>query len=157
MEDHLGIGRGTKDGPLSLESRSDPFGVNQVAIVGQRQRASTRACEKRLRILELARAGGGISHMANGTMTREPPEARLTKDIGHEAHRLLEVDRLAVGTGNPRRLLTPMLQGVETQVGQIRCLWVPIDTEDAALVSEFVQLLAHNMTIPNTLLSDKRQ
>jgi hypothetical protein len=50
-----------------------------------------------------------------------------------------------------------MLQGVETQIGQIGCLWVPIDTEDAALVSEFVQLLAHNLTIPNALLSDKRQ
>jgi hypothetical protein len=34
---------------------------------------------------------------------------------------------------------------------------VPIDTEDATLVSELVRLLAHDLTIPNALFPDKRQ
>src|SRR3990172_8365147 len=157
MEDDLGVGCRAEDGSLSLEFGPDPHGVDQVAVVAERQGASMGAREKGLGILELARSGSGIADVSDGDIPRRPRGARLGEDTGPRAHPLLHRDRLPVGTGDPRRFLAAMLQGIEPQIGEIGRLRMPVDAEDPALIPELVSLNAHVFTIPNAPASGKGQ
>ena len=71
--------------------------------------------------------------MADGEVAVERREPALVEDLGDEAHVLDDGDGLAVAHRDPRRLLAAVLEGEETQVGEVgdrvaRC----VDPEDAA-------------------------
>jgi hypothetical protein len=58
--------------------------------------------------------------MAHCKLAGEGLEAGIVKDLGHQPHVLIEVNLIVVKGGNARRLLPPVLQGIETKVGQGR-------------------------------------
>ena len=67
--------------------------------------------------------------MADGTLSREPPQDIPGEDLGDEPHVSIGVQRLGIGGDDPRALLPPVLQGVEAQIGHVGRLWVTIYAE----------------------------
>ena len=55
--------------------------------------------------------------MPDGEMAVEGGEPALVEHLGHEAHVLDDGDRLAVADGDARRLLAPVLERIEPEVG----------------------------------------
>ena len=63
----------------------------------------------------------------------ERGEGALVEHVGHQAHVLDHGDVVAVADRHARRLLAPVLQGVEAEVGQVGDgLAGGVDAEDAA-------------------------
>src|SRR5262245_17860081 len=71
-------------------------------------------------------------------MAGQTAQALGAEDVGHPAHRLLQVERAAVGGRDARRLLAAVLERVETEIGDVGGLRVVPDPEEPALVVELV-------------------
>ena len=59
-------------------------------------------------------------------------EKDLFLNIGDKAHGFLTVKLFAIGRYDSSRLLAPVLERVEAQVGKVRSVILPLDAEDAA-------------------------
>src|SRR5262245_40535698 len=71
-------------------------------------------------------------------MAGQTAQALGAEDVGHPAHRLLQVERAAVGGRDARRLLAAVLERVETEIGDVGGLGMVPDPEEPALVVELV-------------------
>src|SRR5207244_12807507 len=91
------------------------FGVGQVAVVRDRDRAARGLRGDLLRVAQVRAAGGRIADVADRAMAGQPAQALSAEDVGDPAHRLLDVEVVAVGRGDARGLLAPMLERVETE------------------------------------------
>jgi hypothetical protein len=77
--------------------------------------------------------------VADGGLARERLEDLLVaENVGHEPHALVRVERSPVGGDDTAALLPPVLQGVETQVGEVGSLRVVKNAEHAALFFRFM-------------------
>ncbi len=65
-------------------------------------------------------------------------ERFLRKDVRHQSHAAMRAQPLLVHGDDPRRLLTAMLQPVQTEVRQVRRIRMSEDRKDATLVDEGV-------------------
>ena len=80
--------------------------------------------------------------MAHGPVTGKPPEPLPAEHVGDPAHGFFDVEGMAVGGRDPRRLLAAVLKRVEAEVGEVGdVLPRAVDAEDAALLVEAVQRL----------------
>src|SRR5215212_1701069 len=112
------------------------FGVYEVAVVGHGDVYVAATAELGLGVLP----GGGsrrrVADVAEGQVSGlEGGEARSVEDLRDEAHVSHRGRALAVGDGDTRRLLTPVLQGVEAEVrslGQLPRELAGVESEDAA-------------------------
>ena len=69
----------------------------------------------------------------------------ITEYIRHFTHSFVHVDRALIGSNDTGRFLTTMLQRVETEVRQLRCLGVSKDSKDAAIVVH--EVIQHNFSL----------
>ena len=75
--------------------------------------------------------------MPDGEVAVERGEAALVEHLGDEAHVLDDGDGLAVAHRDPGRLLAPVLERVEAEVGEVGDrLTGRVDAEDAAGVAD---------------------
>ena len=108
-------------------------GVDQVAVVAERDRAVGGRAERRLGVLPGARAGGRVAAVADREVALERRERRLVEDLRDQAHVLVDQDLAAVADRDAGRLLAAVLQRVEAEVGQLGdVLARGPDAEDAA-------------------------
>ena len=68
--------------------------------------------------------------MAMGTA--QPLELLWWEDVDHVAHAAMQAQLRAVAGDDAGALLPAVLQRVQPEVGQVRCLVVAVDAEDAA-------------------------
>src|SRR5438445_183654 len=71
---------------------------------------------------------------------RTPRERVGIEVLRHQPHHLVHPDLAGSQSGDARRLLPAVLEGMDAQVGDVRRLRVPEHAEDAALVVELVVL-----------------
>ena len=64
------------------------------------------------------------------------------EDVLNEAEPTVREERRSVGGDDARRLLSPMLERVETEIGEVARLLGAPDAEDAALIVKMV-VVAH--------------
>src|SRR5512135_2363193 len=76
--------------------------------------------------------------MAYGHVPGEFLQSLFTEYVGHKAHRLFHKHLLAVGGTYPRALLAPVLQGVQSEIRQVRSFRMTVDAEDPAFLMKFV-------------------
>ena len=76
--------------------------------------------------------------MPDGPVARDALQALAAEHVGDPAHGLLDVKRLAVGGGDARRFLAPVLERVQAEVGDVGGLLVIPDAEKPALIVELV-------------------
>ena len=134
VDENLGVHRGLEDRTGDLELPLKFLGVHEIAVVGDGNGAGLEIDHQRLGVFQLRAARRGVADVPDGGVPRQPGEDLLREDVGDQPHLLVEDDPFAVGAGDPRAFLAPVLQRVETQVRHVRRLGVPVDPENAALV-----------------------
>ena len=108
-------------------------GVDEVAVVRERDRAGVVATEGGLRVFPRGPAGRRVAAVADGDVPAQCRQAALVEDLGDQPHVLVDEDLLAVARGDARGLLAAVLQGVEAVVGQLGDILARRpDTEDTA-------------------------
>ncbi len=126
----LAVGAGQR-----LDHLAQVGGVDQVAVVAQRDRAVGGGAERRLRVVPGAGAGGGVARVADRQVPLERVQRGLVEDLRDQAHVLVDQDLAAVAHRDAGRLLAAVLEGVEAEVGQLGdVLTGRPDTEDPARV-----------------------
>ena len=108
-------------------------GVDQVAVVAERDRAVGGRAECRLRVLPGAGAGGRVARVPDREVALERVEGGLVEDLRDQPHVLVDQDLPAVADRDACGLLPPVLKRVEAEVGQLGdVLARRPDAEDAA-------------------------
>ena len=108
-------------------------GVDQVAVVAERDRAVGGGAERRLRVLPGAGTGGRVARVPDREVALERVERGLVEDLRDQPHVLVDQDLAAVADRDPGGLLAAVLQRVEAEVGQLGdVLAGRPDAEDAA-------------------------
>ena len=109
-------------------------GVDQVAVVGQRdRRAGGRGPDRGLRVFPGRAAGGGVPGVADRQVAAQAGQRRLVEDLGDQAEILVDHHAGAVADRDAGGFLAAVLECVEPEVGELRDLFPGRpDTEDAA-------------------------
>ena len=135
----LGVGGAGELVALVFEVVAQELGVDDVAVVAQRERAVGAVDADGLGVLLAAGAGGGVAGVADGDVAGEVAEVVLLEDLRDEAHAAVHVDAEAVGGGDAGALLAAVLEGVEAVEGDAGDVFVRrVDAEDAALLSQCI-------------------
>ena len=135
VQNDLGVHRRLEDGALVLHGGAQRVGVDEVAVVRQRQHAHLAAGDDRLGVDDVLAAEGRVAHMADGDMPGQPAQDLVVKHLGHQAEVAVLTDDLAVRRGDAGALLPAVLQGEEAVVRGARRLDVAalrVDAEDPA-------------------------
>ena len=123
--DQFGIGGGGEFTGQVIQGGTQLRGIDQIAVVGQGERAQAGHQQHGLGIADLAAAGGGIAVVADGQLARHALQHLLVKHLAHQAHVLVQAHPGLVEDGDSCRFLAPVLQGVEAEVGEVghRLAW----------------------------------
>ena len=78
--------------------------------------------------------------MTDCRFSREMVQLAIAENLGNIAHPPFLVKQGPIRGNDPGRLLPAVLECVQTQIGQARCLCVRVDTENPALVAELIGL-----------------
>ena len=112
--------------------------------MGKQHRAQLRVFEThRLGIGQPRAARGAVPRVTDGDVAAQLGDVVLVEDLRHKAHLLVHVDVASVTDGDPRRLLTAVLQRVEPEIREVGDVLAGVeDAEDAAF---FMQVLVVEM------------
>ena len=140
--DDFRVNRCLEDGACPRKLPLQLRRIDQVSVVGKRQRPLDVVEHQRLRILDGALPGCRIPDMPDTDIAFESLEAFCVEILVHEAHAPPAPDRslraVRVTDRNPAALLSPVLQGKKTIVDGRRHLFLAgeiIDTEDTAFLA----------------------
>src|SRR2546425_4201204 len=139
MDQHFSITAGLKNRPLRFQPMTNFQCIYQVAIVRQSHHPFVRLHSDGLRIEQRRISRGGITRVSNGQRATQSGQRFFGKDIRHQPHRLVHVQRQPIGGNDSSRLLSPMLQRVKSQIGQRLRLRVPVNRHHSAFFSKFIE------------------
>src|SRR5581483_6805580 len=109
------------------------FGVHEVAVVAERDRARAAVVQQRLRVLPAVAAGRRVARVADRDLAAQAGERPFVEHLRHEPEVAERGEPPAFADGDARRLLPAMLQRIETEVRQPRDVAARrADPEDAA-------------------------
>ena len=63
--------------------------------------------------------GGGVADVADGRSSGQRLQVPCAEDVLHQPHLSAHVEGASVGTDDARRLLSPVLQRVQSEVGEV--------------------------------------
>ncbi len=135
VHDDFGVHGGLKDGPLGFQFAPQPGGIHQVAVVGDAVIFIAVEHQKRLGIGQQRRTGGGIAHMTDGQMTLRAFSVCFLEDLADQPHVLVFAHLATVGHHDPGAFLAAVLQGVESEVGELGRIRMVVDAENTAFLS----------------------
>jgi hypothetical protein len=131
--DQLRVGRRLDLDAVGSELGPELAGVDEVAVVAERDRPRPAVVDERLRIRPGARAGRGVAGVADRELAVEPAELLLREDLRDEAELSQDGQPAVLRHGDPRRLLAAVLQRVQAEVRQPRDITAGCPySEDAA-------------------------
>ena len=136
MEDDLAVRRRLENGAFALEFVAQDIGVDQVAVVRDRELAAEAIDHERLRIFHRARAGGGIARVPDRARALQPLQFRRPENLRDQPHVAMQLKSRArpVRGHDPGAFLPAMLQGEKAVIGQHGRVRMAENGEDAAFV-----------------------
>ncbi len=137
MHDDFGVAGGLKNLSALFAFVTQIARVGQRAIVCERHLPTGKLKHQRLSVRLTTRPAGRITHVPDGMGKIDSFEGGLIEDLVDEAHSDVAAHLLAIGRADASRLLPAMLLCVQPQVRHQRCLLVPPDTEQPAVMSDF--------------------
>src|SRR5215472_567592 len=138
MHNHFRVAVGLEDGATVLEAPAPLGGVGEIAVVTQRDFALVAIDDDGLRVEQALVAGSGVTSMAHCEVAGQFRKHQRREDFFDFAHGAVDVKIKAVTRYDARGFLSAMLQGVETEVGELGGFRMTEDTEDATVVVEVV-------------------
>ena len=133
VDQDFAVRRGLEDRALGDQIGPQRLGVGEIAVVRERERAFVVTGENRLRIDEHRGAGGGVARVTDRHVARQPREHRLAEDVRHQPHPAVRPGYTSpVHRYHPGRLLAAMLEAVQPQIGDARCVRDARYADDAA-------------------------
>jgi hypothetical protein len=135
VEQHLGVGRRLEDRAVGFEVTADDRGVDEVAVVGDRDRPAMVPQEERLGVGGIGVPRGRVADVADRDRAGKLFDHVARKDVGDVAHSAAPDQRGALRGDDPGRFLPAVLEGIEAEVGQLGGFGVPEDADDPAHVS----------------------
>ena len=127
--------------PVANEFAPQRQAVGQVAVVGDRQAARLEFGEQRLDVAQRGLAGRRVAHMADGGLAGQALDRRGAGEmIADQALAPLGMEPRSVEGDDARRLLSPMLQGVQAERHDRRRVGMAENAEDAAFLMQPVFL-----------------
>src|SRR5260370_7092225 len=160
MNYQLAVRGGLENRTTGFELLAQFLEIDKVRVMGERKSAARVLDHKRLAVLEIRRTGSRVAIVANRSRAFEPVDNLGIENVGDQSHPAMRNERLAVGRDDAGRLLPPMLQRVEAEIYQVRCLGMAIDAEDTAFLVEAVEIrlvtadltpnfpLRHHLSLP---------
>jgi hypothetical protein len=142
----MGICRRVDIDALGVELSRELERVHEVAVVSQSDTAAVATGhERRLSVLEFAgRTRGRVTSVTDREVSCETVQHLLIEDLVDEAQVRVHEETFAVAHSDPGRLLAPMLEGIEAEVGKLRhVLAGGIHAENAARFARVVQRGTH--------------
>ena len=136
MENDFAVRRGLENGTFALELVAQDIGVDQVAVVRDRELAAEAIDHEGLRVFQRARAGGGIAGVTDRARALETFQFVLAENLRDQPHVAmhLEAGAGAIRGDDAGALLSAMLEREEAVVGQHGRIRMTEDGENAALV-----------------------
>src|SRR5687768_5534729 len=135
MQNDFGVGAGLENGAMPAQLVFQLAGIHKIAVVSDRNLTMRALDQDWLRIVDLAVAGSRIPHVADRDRARKFFERLLRERVGYMPHRLGDADLRAIRRRNPRTFLAPMLERVESEVGQIGGFGMTEDPKHSAFFS----------------------
>ena len=133
MHDNLSIGGRHENRPVIFHFIAQSIRVCQVAVVRPGDMPRPAFYQDRLGVGYVRRAGCRIPVVADGYRPFEPVKRfRVPEHVADQPHGPVQMDDPAVGRGDARTLLPPVLERVQPQVGQFRGLDAVVNAENAA-------------------------
>ena len=83
--------------PLRLQLIAQHGGINQIAVVRDRDLAAETIDHERLRIFQRARAGGGIARVPDRARALQPLQFFRAENLRDQAHVAMQVERCEPG------------------------------------------------------------
>ena len=140
VQKHLAVHGGLEDGTRPFQFILEDMRIDEIAVVGQGIGPMLVAYEKRLGIAEDGTAGGGVAHMPHRAQAAQLFQVMHFKNIGNQAHALVADDGFILADRDAGTFLSPVLQGVEPEIGQLRGVRMSVDAEKpAGLTGSFVK------------------
>jgi hypothetical protein len=121
---HVGIGRRLRQVAVRGRAACRPYqlgqfqGVDQVAVMAERQAGRGCRAERRLGVVPYRRPAGRVPGVPDRDVAAERIEHRCVEDLRHQAHVLEHDDPGAVADRDPGRLLAAVLQRVQAEIGE---------------------------------------
>ena len=84
-------------------------------------------------------AGRRISGVPDGENTAQRSQYFMAEDIGNQTHGLVLAQAFAVRGDDARRFLSAMLEGVESEIGELLRLGMGVDGDHATFFTKFVE------------------
>jgi hypothetical protein len=129
VDEHLGIHRRGEDRSFRLEIAAQFGGVDDVAVVREGDVAAAELHEHRLCVLDRRRAGGAVARVAEREVAAQRVEP-AGESFGDESHApVCARDAVLIDGDDPRGLLPAVLQRIEAQVHELRCVRSSVHAE----------------------------
>ena len=139
MENDFRVRRGLKNGPQPFQPLAQRPGVGEVAVVADGDGAPGRRDHDGLRVGHRGGSRRGVAHVAHGHPPFEAIQDVLLENVRHEPHGHVGEEFFSVGTDDPGRLLAPVLELLQTQVGQAGSFGVVVNAENTALLVQNIE------------------
>ena len=134
MQNDLRIHRGLENRALGLQFLPQFPSIREVAIVGDGYLAPNAINGQWLRIAQSGRSGGGVSGVTDGRRPLHLLQQRHVEDGRNQSHALVHMEIRTIEGHNPRRLLPPVLEGVQAVIADDRGLGVAENAKDTAIM-----------------------
>src|SRR5713101_6032074 len=121
-----------------LELAAPLGGVREIAVVAEGDLALVAVDHDGLSVEQGFVARGRVARVADGEAARELCEHAWLENFFDFAHRAMDVQLFAVAGNDAGGFLAAMLQGVETEIGEVRRFRMAEDAEDTTLVVEVI-------------------
>ena len=133
---HLGVAGGGEPEAAAQQLVAQRRCVDEVAVVGEGERAVHRLDEERLDVALGVRAGGRVPGVADGVVAGQGSERLGGEDVGDEAGFLVDPGALAVADGDAGSFLAAVLEREQPEERQLGDPFAVRgrDAEHAALV-----------------------
>jgi hypothetical protein len=120
VDDDFGVGGALENVAVLFVFAAKEACVNDVAVVGDRDRAKQKFPQQRLGIAEFARAGCGIADVADGCVALEFfLEHSRREDLADEAHSSVAGQGSSIADDYSSGFLPAMLLGEEGLIGDV--------------------------------------
>ena len=128
-----------KIAPCSSQLLAQLLGVDEVAVVRDRQAAAAVLDDERLRVLQQRLARGRVAVVADRRRAFELADDVLVEDVGHQPQAAVRNEEVVLRRDDAGGFLAAMLQREQTEIGEVGGLRMPEDADDAALLVKAIR------------------